>query len=64
MAVAETALTITMVSAQETMTAPSASLAILPFRFGLVGPIWAVTFFCNVTFLDMRFQAGYLDCRF
>ena len=63
--VAETALASTMVSPHVTMTAPSASLAILPVSIEIgVAPIWAVTFCCILLFLDVRFQAGHPDCRF
>src|SRR5437016_7874604 len=55
---AETALTSTMVSPHVTMTAPSASLAILPVSIDIsLPPILAVTFCCMVIFLDSRFQA-------
>jgi hypothetical protein len=55
---AETALTSTMVSPHVTMTAPSASLAILPVSIDIsLPPILAVTFCCMVIFLDSQFQA-------
>src|SRR3954470_6359514 len=53
-----------MVSPHETMTAPSASLAILPVSIEIcVDPIWAVTF-CCIIFPGCELQAGHPDCRF
>jgi hypothetical protein len=55
---AETALTSTMVSPHVTITAPSASLAILPVSIDIsLPPILAVTFCCMIIFLDSQFQA-------
>src|SRR4029453_11874622 len=55
---AETAQTSTVVSPHVTMTAPSASLAILPVSINIsLPPILAVTFCCMCIFLDSRFQA-------
>jgi hypothetical protein len=55
---AETALTSTVVSPHATITAPSASLAILPVSIDIsLPPILAVTFCCIIVLLDSQFQA-------